>query len=398
MLSRTKIVSPSLKAVSHLATLAATCCLVCQPLAAESPIHAALEPFVESHTLAGAVTLVASPDKILEVDCIGYANIESKKPMTEDTLFWIASMSKPVVGVAVMILVDEGKLDLDKPIEHYLPEFNNQWLIAEQDGDHMLLKKNPTRITLRHLMSHTSGLPFTSVIEQPTLDQLRLKDTVRGYSMIPLKTEPGTKYSYSNAGVNTAGRIIEVVSGMSFEAFLDKRIFEPLGMTDTTFWPNEAQVARLATVYGPNADKTNLQATTISQLTYPLSDRTRQPMPGGGLFSTADDMAKFGQMVLNLGRYDIDKPGEKRLLSEAAVKEMTKKQTSASLSESYGVGWAGNSESSGHGGALSTNLNVNFKDKLVTVYLVQHAGYGGTDGDSIQPAFQKAARKIASGN
>ncbi len=340
------------------------------------------------------MTLVAGPEKILGLDTVGFADIVAKKPMAGDSLFWIASMSKPVVGVAVMILVDEGKLDLDAPIERYLPEFNEQWVVTEQDSEHVLLAKNTQRITLRHLLSHTSGLPFSSLIEHPTLDQLRLKDTVRGYAMMPLKSEPGTKYQYSNAGINTAGRIIEVVSGMSFESFLDKRIFEPLGMIDTTFWPNDSQLKRLAKAYQPNGDKTDLQEMTIGQLTYPLSDRMRCPMPGGGLFSTAADMAKFGQMVLNLGRYDLRDGKEMRLLTERAVKEMTKRQTAPHIQESYGLGWAGNNDSSGHGGALSTNLNVNFQEELVTVFLVQHAGYPGRDGPKIYPAFIDAAKQL----
>src|SRR5262249_1112701 len=152
--------------------------------------------------------------------------------------------------------------------------------------------------TVRHLLSHTSGMPFRSAMEQPTLDRLTLRDCVLSYAMTPLGSEPGTEYQYSNAGINTAGRIIEVVSGMPYETFLQKRLFDPLGMKDTTFWPTEEQLKRLAKAYRPK-DKSGLEETTITQLQYPLADRNRKPMPAGGLFSTASDVGRFCQMILN---------------------------------------------------------------------------------------------------
>src|SRR5262249_51455558 len=139
----------------------------------------------------------------------------------------------------------------------------------------------------------------------------------------PLRTEPGTKYAYSNAGINIGGRLIEVLSGMPYEDFLDKRLFEPLGMKDTTFWPNEEQVPRLAKAYKPNAAKDGLDETKIGQLRYPLSKRAgRYPMPGGGLFSTAADVGRFCRMLLNGGTLD-----GKRVLSEDSVKAMSTRQT-----------------------------------------------------------------------
>src|SRR4051812_445579 len=261
-------------------------------------IAAALQPFVEHHTLAGAVVLVADKDKVLSVDAVGFADVAADKPMRPDAVFWIASMSKPITAAALMMLVDEGKVGLDDPIDKYLPEFKDQWLAVEQDKEHVLLKRPKTPVTVRHVLSHTSGMPFKSAMEQPTLDLLPLRDAVRSYALTPLQSEPGTKYQYSNAGINTAGRIIEVVSGMAYEDFLDRRLFGPLGMRDTTFWPSEEQTARLAKAYRPNREKTGLEETKIGQLQYPLKDRKRYPMPGGGLFSTADDVSRFCQMVL----------------------------------------------------------------------------------------------------
>jgi CubicO group peptidase (beta-lactamase class C family) len=225
-----------------LLTLPAVLAIALVPVPAdESPatppksIAAALRPFVDNHTLAGAVTLVADREKVLSLEAVGFADIAARVPMMVRALFWIASQSKPITAAALMMLVDDGKLRLDDPIEKYLPEFREQWLVVERDKEHMVLKKPSQPVTVRHLLSHTSGMPFASVMEQPTLDRLPLRDAVRSYAMTPLQSEPGTKYQYSNAGINTAGRLIEVVSGMAYEDFLDQRLFRPLGMKDTTF-------------------------------------------------------------------------------------------------------------------------------------------------------------------
>jgi CubicO group peptidase (beta-lactamase class C family) len=354
---------------------------------AVQPIAAKLQPFVDHHVLAGAVTLVASKDKVLDLSSVGFADVAAKKPMAPDALFWIASMSKPITAAALMILVDEGKVKVDDPVEKYLPEFKEQMVIAEKDDAHVLLKKPVHPIRVRDILSHTSGLPFKSAIEVPALDLYPLATRVRSYAAAPLLHEPGSKYLYSNAGINTAGRIIEVVSGMKYEDFLDQRLFQPLGMKDTTFWPNAEQIARMAKSYKGNKDKSDLEETPVGQLTYPLDDHVRrEPMPAGGLFSTAADVARFGQMLLRGGEFD-----GKRTLSETAVKTMTSRQTPVGLKESYGFGFAVNGATYGHGGAYSTNLSVDSQFGLVLVFMVQNAGWRNDDGKKIQPAFTKAA-------
>ncbi|MSR53636.1 MAG: class A beta-lactamase-related serine hydrolase [Gemmataceae bacterium] len=345
----------------------------------------ALVPFIETGSVAGAVTLVADKEKVLSLEAIGYSDVKSKTPIKTDAVFWIASMSKPITGVGLMMLVDEGKVKLDDPVEKYLPEFKDMWVAVEKDKDHMLLKRPKSAITVRQLMDHTSGMPFRSAMEEPTLDRLTLRDAIKSYVMTPLQTEPGTKYAYSNAGINSAGRIIEVVSKMPYEQFMDKRVFEPLGMKDTTFWPNASQVARLAHAYKPAADKLHLEETNIAQLTYPLSNRTRQPMPAGGLFSTAEDVGTLCRMVLNVGT-----KGNVRFLSEDAIKEMSKRSTPPELKESYGIGWSVSDGWFGHGGALATDMQINTKQGLILVYLVQHAGFPN-DGSKGKAAFQQAA-------
>ena len=169
------------------------------PPASSKAISRALQPLVDSHCLAGAVTLVADKDRILSQNAVGYADIAAGKPMTTDALFWIASQSKPITATALMMLVDEGKLALDDPVEKHLPEFHHQWLTLEQDSHHLLLKQPKRPITVRDILSHTSGLPFASAAEQPTLDLLPLRIGALSYAMTPLVFEPGSKYQYSNA-------------------------------------------------------------------------------------------------------------------------------------------------------------------------------------------------------
>jgi CubicO group peptidase (beta-lactamase class C family) len=370
--------------------------LLCLPaLAPQDPARdvpktpaAALQPYIDRHVLAGAVTLVATKDKILSHEAVGFLDVKAGTPMRPDALFWIASQSKPMTATAVMMLVDEGKLQLDDPVEKYLPEFKGLMVVSEQGADHLLLKKPVHPITVRNVLSHTSGMKFSSPMEQPTLDALTLKDAVRSYAMMPLQFEPDSKYQYSNAGINTAARILEVLSGMKYEDFMQKRLFDPLGMKDTTFWPGDEQVSRLAKSYKPNAAKDGLEETTVGQLTYPLQDRRRQPMPAGGLFSTAVDVARFCQMILNGGELD-----GRRYVSEAAVKQMTTKQTAEALKDGYGLGWSVGGGTFGHGGAFATNMTVDPGRGLVTVYLVQHSGFPG-DGAKAQGAFRRAADQL----
>ena len=351
-----------------------------------STITSALQPFVEKHELAGAVALVATKDNVLSVDTVGYSDVGAKTSIKADGIFWIASMSKPITAAAVMMLVDEGKINLDDPVEKYLPEFKGQMVIAEKDADHVLLKKPVHPITVRNVLSHTSGLDFKTPLEDPTLDMQPLRDRVRGYAMSPLLFDPETKYKYSNAGINTSARILEVVSGMSYEDFLQKRLFDPLGMKDTTFWPSGDQLKRIVKSYKPNAAKTDLEETTVTQLHYPLEDRNnRYPMPAGGLFATAADVARFCQMILNGGEVD-----GKRYLSQDAVKQLTTRQTPASLKESYGLGFAVAPDNAGHGGAYATGMFIYQERGLIMVWMVQHAGFPG-DGKKAQDAFRQTA-------
>jgi CubicO group peptidase (beta-lactamase class C family) len=208
--------------------------------------------------------------------------------------------------------------------------------------------------------------------------------------MTPLEFAPDSRYQYSNAGINTAGRIVEVVGGMPYEEFLQRRLFDPLGMKDTTFWPAGGRLRRLAKSYKSNLESKELEEIPVTQLRYPLDDRKRQPMPAGGLFSTARDLARFCQMVLAGGIFE-----GKRYLSTAAVQQMTSIQTGELVigngETGYGLGWSvlrrenaddGRSAGSfGHGGAYKTAM-----------LLRHHSGKFPTpDGSKIEGVFLKAA-------
>ncbi len=390
----------SFLAATHplLAILAATVLLAVLSSGAQAhgdghgKIAAALKLFVDSHSLAGAVTLVADREKTLDLETVGYADIAAHKPMHADALFWIASQSKPITATAFMMLVDEGKVHLDDPVEKYLPEFRGQWLATVHDEQHIELHKPSRPITIREVLSHMSGLPFSSAMEQPTLDGLPLWIAVRSYAMTPLQTEPGTAYAYSNAGINTAARIMEVVTGEPYEKFLEDRLFKPLGMVDTTFWSNKAQIARLAKSYRPNEAKTDLEETTVAQLIYPLDDHHRRfPMPAGGLFSTAADLCHFCQMILNGGDYK-----GRRYLSEAAIKEMTRRQTPPSVETGYGLGWATDGVRFGHGGAFATDMAIDSQSGRIYIWLIQHAGFAN-DGDQARGVFRETAEREFAG-
>ena len=347
-----------------------------------------LAPFVQHEELAGAVALVANKDKVLSVTTVGFADIEAKKPMQADSVFWIASQSKAMTAVAVLMLVDEGKIALNDPVEKYLPEFTDQQVAVGKDKTVARARS----ITIRDLLSHVSGLPFKSAEEQPTLDGLPLAAAVKTYAKAPLATQPGAKYQYSNAGINTAARVLEVVSGIPYEDFMQKRLFDPLGMKDTTFWPNAGQVTRLAKTYKPDATKKKLEQGNLGQLQADLTDRQhRFPMPAGGLFSTAQDVSQFCRMLLNGGELD-----GRRYLSMKSFEALSVRQTPPNIKQDYSFGLNVSPDGFGHGGAQATGMEVRIKDGLVLVWMVQHQGFPGKGGQA-QGEFKKAAVKEFSG-
>ena len=248
-------------------------------------VTAAMKPYLDSYKLAGVVSLIADKSgKVHYKNLLGYADVEAKKPITEDNVFWIASMTKMFAGASIMMLADEGKVSLDDSVTKFIPQLTNWMVVEEKDSYHVLLKPLARPVTVRHVLSHTSGLTGMSELQRATgSDSTPLKARALSSVTGPLQWQPGDKYQYGNQGMNIAARIVEIVSGMPYEAFLQKRFFDPLGMTETTFWPSEAQVARLAAAYGPNKEKNGYARSGVAFLTKPYSDRFhRFPEAGGG--------------------------------------------------------------------------------------------------------------------
>ncbi len=338
---------------------------------ASPEVTAAMQPYLDSYKLAGVIAIIADRSgKVHFRNLLGYADVEAKIPISEDNVFWIASMSKMFVGASIMMLVDEGKVSLDDPVTKFIPQLNKWMVVAEKDEAHVLLKPLVHPVTIRHVLSHTSGLAGSSELQQVTgSDSTPLKARALSSVTGPLQWQPGDKYAYGNQGMNIAARIVEIVSGMPYEDFLQTRFFDPLGMQETTFWPDEAQVARLAGAYGSNKEKNGYARGGLGYLTKPLSDRVRRfPEAGGGLFSTTHDIFRYGLMLANDGELN-----GRSYLSHAAVEELRTEQT-GSTKVNYSLGYHLRNGMFGHDGAYGTDLSVDPKTGMVAIFMVQCSG------------------------
>jgi len=345
-------------------------------------ISAAMQEFVDQGQLAGAVTLVARRGHIAHLGAVGYADLDAQVPMTPASLFVIASMTKPITATAVMILQDEGKLSVEDAVEKYIPEF----------GQAVLASGPPSRpITLKDLMTHTSGVGG----EQRT--ERTLEETVAAIIKRPLQFQPGSKWQYS-PGLAVCGRVIEVVSQQPFDQFLEARIFRPLGMADTTFRPSESQRKRLARLYQAGTDG------KLEPASHWLADdwQQRAPNPSGGLYSTAPDMARFYQMVLNGGAF-----AGQRIVSRSAVEQMTRVHTEGLTTgftdgNGWGLGWCIVRQPQGitrmlspgtygHGGAFGTQGWVDPQRHMILVLMIQRIGLPNSDASDMRRVLQELA-------
>ena len=346
---------------------------------------------IAAKEIAGAVTLVATPDRVIHLDATGKASINPDQMMRTDAIFWIASMSKPILATLLLMLQDEGLLSVDDPVEKYLPEFKR---LKTADG-------KPARVTIRHLLTHTSGMGEISA------DQARACKTLASviplYVAKPVRFTPGSKWAYCQSGINTGGRIAEVVTGEPLEKLLQRRLFDPMGMKDTTFYLTERQLPRLAKSYR-RTDKGDLEVTAIGFLNgRSPTNRDRFPAPNGGLFSTASDYVRFCQMLLRGGELD-----GKRYLKPETVKLMTTIQTGGLKTgftdgNGWGLGWCVVREPQGttamlspgtfgHGGAYGTQAWIDPGTKRVYILMVQRANFPNSDASEVRRGFQEAAR------
>jgi CubicO group peptidase (beta-lactamase class C family) len=355
-----------------------------------------LKPFIEKQEISGAVTLVVTKEGVVHQSAVGESDVAARTPMKVDDVFWIASMTKPVTGVMVLMLQDEGKLNVDDPVAKYLPEFAN---VKTPSG-------KPANLTLKHLMTHTSGLAEATNPQQAAAKTLA--DLIPHFVAKPTGFEPGTQWRYSQSGINTLGRIVEVVSGQAFVEFLDKRLTGPLGMKDTTFYPSKEQQARLAKSY-ERVKEGNLKAADIFIFAgRKLEETDRTPLPNGGLFSTAADYGRFCQMLLNEGTLDGKqylKPETVKLMRTVFTDQVTNKVgfvpgsgwglTAIVVKEPTGVTEALSVGTFGHGGAYGTQAWIDPVKGRAYVLMVQRRNFPNADASDVRKAFQEAAAAAA---
>lgn len=378
-----------------LAALAAT------PVVVKDPAKTGLDPerlarvptrmktFVDKGSIAGAVTLVARHGSVAALDAVGYTDMETRQPMKADAIFQIHSMTKPIVAIAAMILMEEGKLSLSDPVEKHLPEFRSLWVMDSRDGDKGRSLKRPSRpITIRDLMTHTSGM---SLNPPPAIGELHgalhktLAEAVLVISQQPLEFEPGTKWQYSNTGIAALGRIIEVLSGVPFEKLLETRIFRPLGMHDTYIYPPSEKFNRIPTAYILKDGKTiKYTADPLGEGAMKYRQGARYPLPEGGIYSTASDLYALYQMMLSGGQYH-----GVRVLSRPSVEVMTQVHTgnlpTSAPGMGYGLAWAVVRDAAGtlpltsigtygHGGRYGTYGFVDPVKDIIGVFLIHREG------------------------
>jgi CubicO group peptidase (beta-lactamase class C family) len=382
---------------AYLALSAALC--IAPPAFADGPklpgIGVAMQEMIAKNEIAGAVTVVVTKDKVVHLETTGFADVAAKKPMTPDTLFWIASMTKPVTGVAILMLQDEGRLNVADPVAKYLPEFAK---LKTPSG-------KPANLTITQILTHTSGLGEAS---GPDAQKAKtLADLVPLWLAAPMQYEPGEKWKYTQSGINAAARIVEVASGMTFDAFLQKRLFDPLGMKHTTFYLTPE--LQLVTAYAKNKETGLLEPVPPRP---EFGPRDRPPQGNGGLYSTAPDYARFCRMLLNGGALE-----GRRYLSAVTMKFLATPQTGDLptgffQSDTYGnrgtnYGWGIGTcivrtphdgvaamlspGTYGHGGAWGTQAWIDPVKGVAYILMVQRSNFPNSDASDVRRNFQQSA-------
>jgi CubicO group peptidase (beta-lactamase class C family) len=376
----------------------------------------ALQAFVDDQQIGGAVTVIGGRGQnpaAFSTLAVGYADVDKKTAMKPDAIFRIASMTKIATAVGVMILEDDGKLTVDDPVEKHLPEFRGQKLIEKLDGKTVTLTVPARPITIKDLLTHTSGMQCSP---PPGFAQLyrdkdrTLAEGVVGFSQHPLETAPGTKWRYCSTAYDTIGRVIEVAAGKPYEVFMAERLFRPLGMKDTTYRPTPQQRARLATLYKKDGVAEGAGDAVRGHIARaenqgvpgpPTGDRIVYPSPSGGIYTTARDYALLAQMLLEGGSVHGRRILRPETLAKMASVHFTYKEkvgftpglgmglgvqvvmTPTEVTEALAPG------SFGHGGAYGTQAWIDPKTGVFYVLMIQRQGFGNGDQSEIRKVFQK---------
>lgn len=357
-------------------------------------MHAMVQHYIDDNKHAGAVTLVARNGKIADLATFGYRDLEARAPMTPDTIFRIYSMSKIITSVAVLILFEEGRFGLDDPITDYIPELRNLKVLNVGGGEQGDFVRPKRQITIRHLLTHTAGFTYDFTAPEKLRPQWVKADIwnehvdftnfIRRISSVPLAHQPGERHTY---GVNTdvLGYLVQVVSGVPLDQFLQQRIFDPLKMVDTGFDVPPEKMNRLAKLYENGPDKALRPVAKPPYGTYAEAGKGF-PSGGGGLFSTANDYFRFGQMLLNGGTLD-----GKRILARKTVELMTMNQLTfldrptidARGAEGFGFGGSvrldvakggtlGSVRQFGWSGAATTTFIMDPQEQMIAIFMAQH--------------------------
>jgi len=362
-------------------------------------IHSMIQSHIEAKDYSGAVTLVARKGKVVHFEAHGMADMEGHKAMTTVTLFRLASMTKPMTAVSILMLLEEGKLVLNDPISKFIPEYRNPkvavWnLPNDPAGAGLRLVPAAREITVQDLLTHTSGL--ANGFEGPAGEYVRRANLPRGGSLdarvrrlapLPLNFQPGTQWEYSpGTGFDTLGRIVEILSGMTLEQFFKTRLFEPLGMKDTFFTVPQNRLADVAVAYTKNEN--GLVRPTPAEPAPPVKPGEEYFSGAGGLTGSTPDYLDFAQMLLNGGQLN-----GTRLLSRKTVELMTSVATGDldlrnyagdQVLKGYGFGlgvrvrrstgdngWMGSMGDFGWAGALGTYFWIDPKEQLVGIVMIQ---------------------------
>ncbi len=362
-------------------------------------IPAKFASFIEEGKVPGFVTVVAREGKVVHFEAFGQRDVERGKPMIKDTIFRMYSMTKPITGVAIMILVDEGKLRVSDPVSKFIPEFADSKVLVQGEDGTTELAPATTPLTIKHLLTHTSGLTYgrnpkvrefyeQHGVQIPHESPLTLEEFAKRAAKVPLICEPGSAWHYG-ISIDILGRVVEVASGRPFDAFLEERIFEPLGMKDTGFFVPPEHMERFAANY--KRTKEGGMELLDDPKDSPFLKPPRLPSGGGGAVGTAADYLRFAQMILNGGELD-----GVRIVSEQSIGELTKQQLPPELgntplgsalpliSRGIGFGYAGAVVMEGYnhtligsagtyawGGLASTDFWVDPKQELIGMVLTQ---------------------------
>ena len=354
-------------------------------------IEPAMQAFVDEQKLAGTLTLVARKGKVVHLEGVGFRDREAKTPMTEDTIFRIYSMTKPITAVAALTLWEQGQFQMDDPVSKYLPELANLKVFAGMDGENMVLEDTNKVMTIKQLFTHSAGFsygfsqsPVDKLYQQSALfsGETKREDLLKEVAKLPLNHQPGTKWNYS-IGTDIIGVLVERLSGQTLGEYFEQHIFKPLKMTDTGFYVPKSKQDRLAQIY-----VINQQGQTVPMENEPLGDYLSAPeieSGGGGLVSTIEDYYTFTQMLLNGGEYK----GE-RILGRKTVEYMRTNHLPADLipfepsstGEGYGLAMSvtvdeqgantmGSKGDYGWAGAASTYFRIDPEEQMIVIAMTQ---------------------------